>query len=116
MFRKNPSRTNYCSIFSSRAQNLTVFSIVYLIRIRFFGPRDLFPKGFRDAQYVEEARCALFAPLSQCARRLAAGLCVFVVKLKERKKGRKGKEEGGRRKEEERGSEGRSEEGSGEKW
>ena len=38
MFRKkNPFRTNYSSIFSSKVQNLTVFSIIYMIRIRFFG-------------------------------------------------------------------------------
>ena len=37
-------------IFPSKVPNLTVFSIIYMIRIRFFGPRELFPKGFRDAQ------------------------------------------------------------------
>ena len=32
---KKPSRTNYSS--SSKVQNFTVFSIIYMIRIRFFG-------------------------------------------------------------------------------
>ena len=36
--------------FSSKVQNLTVFSIIY-IRIRFFGPGDLIQKLFRAAQY-----------------------------------------------------------------
>ena len=38
MIQKNPRRTNYSSIFSSKIQNLTVFSMIYMIRIRFFGP------------------------------------------------------------------------------
>ena len=37
---KNPRRTNYSSIFLSKVQNLTVFSIIYMIRIRFFGPEN----------------------------------------------------------------------------
>ena len=44
MFRKkkkNPFRMNYYSIFSAKVENLTVFSIIYMIRIRFFGPREL---------------------------------------------------------------------------
>ena len=48
--KKKPSRTNYSSIFSSKVQNLTVFSIIYMIRIRFFGPGELNQKGFRAAQ------------------------------------------------------------------
>ena len=47
---KNPSRTNYSSIFSAKVQNLTVFSLIYMIRIRFFGPRELIQNGFRAAQ------------------------------------------------------------------
>ena len=47
---KNPFRTNYSSIFSSKVQNLTVFSIIYMIRIRFFGPRELIQNEFRAAQ------------------------------------------------------------------
>ena len=31
--------------FSSKVQNLTVFSIIYMIRIRFFGPGELNQKG-----------------------------------------------------------------------
>ena len=51
MFRKkNPFWTNYSSIFSSKVQNLTVFSIIYMIRIRFFGPRELIQKNFRRAR------------------------------------------------------------------
>ena len=49
--KKNPRRTNYSSICSSKVQNLTVFSIVHTIRIRFFGPRELIQNGFRAAQY-----------------------------------------------------------------
>ena len=44
-FEKNPSRTNYSSIFSSKVQNLTVFSIICMIRIRFFGPRGIKSEG-----------------------------------------------------------------------
>ena len=36
--------------FSSKVQNLTVFSIIYMIRIRLFGPDELFQKGFLAAQ------------------------------------------------------------------
>ena len=36
--------------FSSKVQNLTVFSIICMIRIRFFGPWELFPKGFSTAR------------------------------------------------------------------
>ena len=50
--KKNRFWTNYCSIFSSKVQNLTVFSIIYMIRIRFFGPRELVQKYFRAARYV----------------------------------------------------------------
>ena len=35
--KKNSRRTNYSSIFCSKVQNLTVFSIIYMIRIRFSG-------------------------------------------------------------------------------
>ena len=38
--------------FSSKVQNLTVFSIVYMIRIRFFGPRELIQKIFRRPRYA----------------------------------------------------------------
>ena len=52
MFRKKKKnrRTNYSSIFPSKVQNLTVFSIIYMIRIRFFGPGELIQNGFSAAQ------------------------------------------------------------------
>ena len=49
--KKNPFRTNYSSIFPSKVQNLTVFSIIYTIRIRFFGPGELIQNGFSAAQH-----------------------------------------------------------------
>ena len=53
MFRKKKSsRTNYSSIFSSEVPKLTMFSIINMIRIRFFGPGELIQNGFSDAQYV----------------------------------------------------------------
>ena len=48
--KKNPFRTNYSSIFSAKVQNLAVFSILYMIRIRFFGPRELIQNYFSGAQ------------------------------------------------------------------
>ena len=36
--------------FSSKVQNLTVLSIIYMIRIRFFGSEE-FQNGFSAAQY-----------------------------------------------------------------
>ena len=36
--------------FPSKVQNLTVFSIIYMIRIRFFGPGELIQKEARRAQ------------------------------------------------------------------
>ena len=48
--KKNPRRTNYSSIFSAKVQNLTVFSIIYMIRIRFFGPGELIQNYFRRAR------------------------------------------------------------------
>ena len=48
--KKNPRRTNYFSIFSAKVQNLAVFSFIYMIRIRFFGPQELIQNGFRAAQ------------------------------------------------------------------
>ena len=36
--------------FSSKVQNFTVFSIIYMIRIRFFGPGELIQKGVRAAR------------------------------------------------------------------
>ena len=48
--KKNHRRTNCSSIFPSKVQNLTVFSIIYMIRIRFFGPGELIQNGFSAAQ------------------------------------------------------------------
>ena len=36
--------------FSEKVQNLTVFSIIYMIRIRFFGPQELIQNYFRRAR------------------------------------------------------------------
>ena len=40
-------------IFPSIVQILTEFSIVYMIRIRFFGLRKLIQDAFSDARYEE---------------------------------------------------------------
>ena len=48
--KKKNRRTNYSSSFSSKFQSLTVFSIIYMIRIRFFGPEELIQNGFSSAQ------------------------------------------------------------------
>ena len=45
-FQKNFLSDELFLHFSSKVQNLTVFSIIYTIRIRFFGPGELFRKGF----------------------------------------------------------------------
>ena len=37
---------------SSKVQNLTVFLIIYMIRIRFFGPGELNHKALGPAQYT----------------------------------------------------------------
>ena len=37
--------------FSSKVRNLTVFSNIYMIRIRFFGSGELIQKGFSAARY-----------------------------------------------------------------
>ena len=49
---ENVSEKNPChsSIFPSKVQNLTVFSIIYMIRIRFFGPQELIQNGFSAAR------------------------------------------------------------------
>ena len=60
--RKKTFRTNYFLIFLSKVQNVAVFFFfffnIHMIRIRIFGPQELFPKGFSTAQYrkEEEAR------------------------------------------------------------
>ena len=50
MFRTKSFSDELFLHFSSKVQNQTVYSIVYMIRIRFFGPGELFQKGFRGAQ------------------------------------------------------------------
>ena len=57
--KKNPFRTNYSSIFSAKVQNLAVFSFIYMIRIRFFGPQELIQKYFRRARYIPHIAHAL---------------------------------------------------------
>ena len=42
------NRTKF-SFFLSKVQNLTLFSIIYMIRIRFFGPRELIQRRSSDA-------------------------------------------------------------------
>ena len=52
MFRKKSlSDELFLHFYPSKVQNLTVFSINYMIRIRFFGPAELIQKYFRAAQY-----------------------------------------------------------------
>ena len=58
--KKNPFRTNYSSIFSAKVQNLAVFSFIYMIRIRFFGPQELIQKYFRRAQYSTRGGSNIF--------------------------------------------------------
>ena len=54
MFRKKKKNLSdeLLLFFSSKVQNLPVFSIIYMIRIRFFGPGELIQKGFRAAEYT----------------------------------------------------------------
>ena len=46
--KKSPSDELFLH-FSSKVQNLTVFSFIYMIRIRFFVPGELIQNGFRRA-------------------------------------------------------------------
>ena len=43
----------YSTIFPSKVQNLTVFSIIYMIRIRFFGPGELNQNGFSGTRFAD---------------------------------------------------------------
>ena len=52
MFRKKKLSELFL-IFRSKVQNITVFSIIYMIRIRFFGPGDLIHRGGFGAHGVE---------------------------------------------------------------
>ena len=55
MFRKTKTFSDeLSSILSLKVQNLAVFSIIYMIRIRFFGPRELIERRFPDEQTVQE--------------------------------------------------------------
>ena len=49
--KKSPSDEFFLH-FSSKVQNPTVFSIIYMIRIRFVGPVELIQNGFRAARYA----------------------------------------------------------------
>ena len=53
--KKNPFRTNCSSMFSSKVQNLTVFPIIYMLRIRFFGPGELIQKASGTAQWCDSS-------------------------------------------------------------
>ena len=54
IFRKKKSLSDELSLhFSSKVQNLTVFSIIYMIRIRFFVLGELIQNGFRAARYSQ---------------------------------------------------------------
>ena len=55
MFRKK-SLSDDSFVFSAKVQNLTVFSFIYMIRIRFFGPRELNQSGLGPAQYSMATR------------------------------------------------------------
>ena len=53
-FEKKPARSPSDELFlhfSAKVQNLAVFSFIYMIRIRFFGPGELIQKYFRAARY-----------------------------------------------------------------
>ena len=52
----NSFRTDYSSIFLQKVQNLAVFSIIYMIRVRFFGPRELNQNGFSGARYFRRGK------------------------------------------------------------
>ena len=49
--KKNPFRDELFLHFSAKVQNLTVFSFIYMIRMRFFGPGELIQNYFSGAQY-----------------------------------------------------------------
>ena len=54
--KKNPFRTNYSSIFCWKVQNLAVFSIIYMVRIRFFLPGELNQRTFSRYTVIQERR------------------------------------------------------------
>ena len=53
--KKNPRRTNYSFIFHAKVQNLTVSSIIYMTRIRFFGPGGINSEWVRARTVVMSA-------------------------------------------------------------
>ena len=55
MFRRKFSDELF--LFSSKVQNMTLFSIIHMIRIRFFGPGELIQNGFQAARY---SGCTVF--------------------------------------------------------
>ena len=67
MFRKKSLSDELFLHCSAKVQNLTVFSFIYMIRIRFFGPGELIQKGFRAAQYMHHLAAAWFLGESQLA-------------------------------------------------
>ena len=71
--KKSPSDELFLH-FSSKVQNLTVFSIIYMIRIRFFGPGELIQNGFRVARY-------LWSPHSRDVR-ICVSTVFFLTSLK----------------------------------
>ena len=75
--KKNPFRTNYSSIFSAKVQNLAVFSFIYMIRIRFFGPQELIQKYFRRARYEVSKKVIYLLRHSQQVHREEDGAIHF---------------------------------------
>ena len=55
---------------SSKVQNLTVFSIIYMIRFRFIGPGELIQNGFRVHGTHEHPGCVSLA----CEARLVRSI------------------------------------------
>ena len=69
MFRKKSLSDKLFLQFSSKVQNLTVFSIIHMIRIRFFRPGELIQNGFRAARYRSEVAVVV----DEGARRFGLG-------------------------------------------
>ena len=61
-------------IFPSKVQNLTVFSMISLIRIRLFGTRELIPRRFSDAQYMRTGLLRMGMLLARVWRGQAVGI------------------------------------------
>ena len=54
MFRKKSLSDELSLLFSKKIQNLTVLTIIYTIRVRFFGPGESIQNGFRGGTVVAE--------------------------------------------------------------